>query len=177
MGIRNDLVDKDNTKKKWNWDWYDKLLDGTSDEHKTDPTVVRDIMEDPNSPAVLESVITPQQWSKLKDIHSKRNGIGDAYINPNQKAPTLISSYKKAGNHTSKFIGTERDGTNNDIPRFLTPRECLRIMGFPEEFYAPSISKDGINATAHFYAGIGNAVVPQVISSIGKELGKCLPNN
>ena len=85
----------------------------------------------------------------------------------------MISSYKRTGNHTSKFIGTERDGTKNDIPRFLTPRECLRIMGFGEDFYAPSICKDG-DATAHFYAGVGNAVVPPVISSIGKELVKCL---
>ena len=173
VGIRNDLVDKDDIK-KWNWDWYDKILDGSSTEHETDSTVVRNMMEPPNSPAVLEAVMTSQQWSKLKDIHSKRNGIGYAYINPNQKAPTLISSYKRTGNHTSKFIGTEKDGTKNDIPRFLTPRECLRIMGFGEDFYAPSISKDGNEATSHFYAGIGNAVVPQVISSIGKELVKCL---
>ena len=173
VGVRNDLVGKDNTK-KWNWDWYDKILDGTSNDHETNQIVVWDIMEPPDSPSVSECVLTQQQWTKLQDIHSKRNGISDAYINPNQKAPTLISSYKRAGSHTSKFIGTERDGTKNDIPRFLTPRECLRIMGFGEDFYAPSISKDGNDASAHFYAGIGNAVVPQVISSIGKELLICL---
>ena len=40
----------------------------------------------------------------------------------------------------------------------------------------PSISVDidGKVATAHFYSGIGNAVVPPVISSIGRELVRCL---
>lgn len=174
VGIRNDLMVGKHGSKKWNWDWYEKILQGTSEDYNANPAVVRDIMEAPDSSAVLESEISPHQFSKLIDIHSKRNGIGYAYINPNQKAPTLISSYQRTGNHTSKFVLIEKDGTKRDIPRFLTPRECLRIMGFPEEFYAPSVNKDGNDATAHFYMGVGNAVVPIVVSSIGKELLRCL---
>ena len=172
VGIRNDLVGKDG-RGKWNWNWYENILRGTSGDYESNPIAVRDIMEPPDSSAVLESELSSTQWTKLKDIHSKRKGIGHTYINPDQKAPTLISSYKRSGNQTSKFVGTEKDGTERNIPRFLTPRECLRIMGFPEDYYAPSIRKDG-DATAHFYAGVGNAVVPQVVSSIGKELVKYL---
>ena len=58
--------------------------------------------------------------------------------------------------------------------RFLTPRECCRIQGFLEDYNIPSISRDGDESTAHFYAGIGNAVVPPVVSSIGKEIIACL---
>ena len=170
VGIRNDLVDNSG----YSWEWFDKMLQSSSEGYDANPIVVRDIMEHPDSSAVLESDITAHQWLKLKDIHSKRNGIESAYINIDTKAPTLISSYRRTGNHTSKFILSERDGTKRSIPRFLTPRECCRIQGFPEEYYAPSIRKDGSDATAHFYVGIGNAVVPQIVSSIGKELVRCL---
>jgi len=169
VGVRKDLVGK----QKFSWDWYDQMLhNGGSDSI---PLRVCDIMEPPDSPAVLESELSPQRWTKLQEIHSERgNGIINAHIDIDAKAPTLISSYRRSGNITSKFIFRERDGTKREIPRFLTPRECCRIQGFPEEYVVPSIGVDGDIETAHFYSGIGNAVVPPVVASIGKELIACL---
>lgn len=68
----------------------------------------------------------------------------------------------------------ERDGSCRDRPRFLTPRECCRIMGFPEDFAVPSVAADGDEMVGHFYAGIGNAVIPPVVSAVGEELMKVL---
>ena len=48
------------------------------------------------------------------------------------------------------------------------------LQGFPEEYIVPSIGVDDDIETAHFYSGIGNAVVPPVVASIGKELIACL---
>ena len=167
VGIRNDIVAKE--KKYFSWDWYDKIR-----EKQSSTTVVRDIMEHPDSLSVLNSELSTNQYTKLQEIHSKINGIEKAHIDINGKAPTLISSYRRSGNHTSKFIFVERDGTKRSIPRLLTTRECCRMQGFPEDFYAPSVDIDGKVVTAHFYSGIGNAVVPPVIASIGKELVRCL---
>ena len=166
VGIRNDIVDEG---KYFSWDWYDKIR-----EEQSSTTVVRDIMEPPDSLAVLNSELSTHQYTKLQEIHSKINGIEKAHIDINAKAPTLISSYRRSGNLTSKYIFVERDGTTRKIPRLLTTRECCRIQGFPDDFYAPSIDVDGKVATAHFYSGIGNAVVPPVVASIGKELVTCL---
>ena len=166
VGIRNDLVDEG---KYFSWDWYDKIR-----EEQSSTTVVRDIMEPPDSLAVLNSELSTHQYTKLKEIHSKINGIEKAHIDINAKAPTLISSYRRSGNLTSKYIFVERDGTTRKIPRLLTTRECCRIQGFPDDFYAPSVDVDGKVATAHFYSGIGNAVVPPVVASIGKVLVSCI---
>merc|ERR1719409_296306 len=97
-----------------------------------------------------------------------------ARINLDSKAPTLISSYRRASSYTSKYVFEELDRTRRDIPRFLTPRECCRLMGFPDEFPVPSIRCESEGFVSHFYFGIGNAVVPPLVSDIGKELLQAL---
>eukprot|EP00585_Thalassiosira_rotula_P022177 CAMPEP_0196218580 /NCGR_PEP_ID=MMETSP0912-20130531/36857_1 /TAXON_ID=49265 /ORGANISM="Thalassiosira rotula, Strain GSO102" /LENGTH=133 /DNA_ID=CAMNT_0041496283 /DNA_START=1 /DNA_END=402 /DNA_ORIENTATION=- len=131
-------------------------------------------MEHPDSPAVRESVLKEKQWAKVREVHSKWNGIERARMDIDAKAPTLISSYRRSGNHTSKYIFQERDGTDREVPRFLTPRECCRLQGFPEDYDVPSVGINGDVLTAHFYLGIGNAVVPQVVADVGKEVLRCL---
>ena len=133
VGVRKDLVGKQE-KKKFSWDWYDQMLDNGGLDDAI-PLIVRDIMEPPDSPDVLECELSPKRWTKLQEIHSERyNGIMNAHIDIDAKAPTLISSYRRSGNYTSKFIFEERDGTKREIPRLLTPRECCRLQGFPEEY-------------------------------------------
>jgi site-specific DNA-cytosine methylase len=169
VGLRTDLKHP-----AFSWDWYDKILQGAS-KAEAAALVVRSIMEPPDSSAVVENAITPSQWAKLQEMHLNREGgIQHARLDIDAKAPTLIASYRSVNNHTSKFIFNERDGTRREIPRFVTPREAARIQGFPENFYAPSAGGDGEVGVAHFYSGIGNAVVPQVVAAIGKELVRCL---
>lgn len=67
-----------------------------------------------------------------------------ASINIDSKAPTLISQYHRVGSFSTRFVFQEADGTARDgvrgnrRPRFLTPRECCRIMGFPQQFVVPT---------------------------------------
>lgn len=164
VGVRNDL----SFEHTFSWDWYDQMVQGGGSEVDTAiSTVVRDIMEPPDSLDVIKCQLSSNQWTKLQGLHSD---IDYARIDIDAKAPTLISSYRRSGK-TSKFIFCERDGMNRNIPRFLTPRECCRIQGFPEDYDIPTIGEDG---TARFYAGIGNAVVPQIVANIGRELVRCL---
>lgn len=116
--------------------------------------------------------------------------------------PTLTSSYRVGGSVTSKFIFEERDGTRRDgglthhsgeqdelgnpkggiktasvlRPRFYTPRECCRLMGFPDTFPVPS-AKHGPKALGAFYRAIGNAVCPPVLEAIGKEMVRLLESH
>ena len=85
-------------------------------------------------------------------------------------APTLISSYRH-DHLTCKFVAEEADGTRRATPRFLTPRECARLMGFPERFVWP-VPRARTGAAAGFaessiYRQMGNAVVPPMIEAIG----------
>ena len=48
-------------------------------------------------------------------------------------------------------------------PRKLTPRECARLQGFPEEFIIPV-------SDAQAYKQFGNSVAVPVIRAIAKEI-------
>lgn len=143
-------------------------------------TTVRSILEPKDCPSVVASELTPHQWKKVQDMHLKRNTLAaiDGRIDIDGKAPTLISLYHQISSFSTKYLFEQADGTRcdgvgeNRRPRFLTPRECCRIMGFPESFKVPCPTDT--DSVAHFYRAIGNAVTPPVISVLGKELMRCV---
>ena len=51
--------------------------------------------------------------------------------------------------------------------RKLTPRECFRLQGFPDEYYERA-SK--VNSDSQLYKQIGNSVTVNVIYEIAKRL-------
>jgi site-specific DNA-cytosine methylase len=134
--------------------------------------------------------IAPQ----VRAVHAGRgdDASDKARINVDGKSPTLISSYHKACSFSTRFLFEQADGTRcdgeggNRRPRFLTPRECCRIMGFPEDFAVPPPASSPASPTAgqgqgkealevaRFYRAIGNAVTPPVIAALGSELIRCL---
>ena len=151
-------------------------------KHRAQPTTssttnVRNVLEPDDSPAVKASELTQSQWSKIQSMYKSKNEVAsiDACIRLDAKAPTLISQYHRVGSLSTKFICHDLDGSDRDgaagrrRPRFLTPRECCRLMGFPEDFPVHGVVDD-----AHLYQGIGNAVTPPVISAIGRELLQCV---
>lgn len=95
------------------------------------------------------------------------------------KSPTLISGYHTASNFSTKFIfenvqdnpsSTDTDSSvvMRHRARFLTPRECARLMGFPDEF--PIVNGDTDQGRGLFYRQIGNAVCPPLIESVARQL-------
>jgi len=153
------------------FDW-DSLV--VNDLEGESASTVRDIMEAKYSPSVIACELTAQQHAKVQSIHSKRGTLlsKDGRIDPDRKVPTLISRYHDVSSVTTKYLFEEADGTPRLRPRFLTPRECTRLMGFPEEFTVPAYDNDV--AVSHFYKAIGNAVCPPVIAGIGKGLKRCI---
>ena len=86
--------------------------------------------------------------------------IEERWLDRDGKATTITSSYHHVSNHTTKYVQVSSEemmdqegqgqgqGQGNKgeaaaaaaaaAARFLTPRECARLMGFPETFPTPS---------------------------------------
>ena len=58
----------------------------------------------------------------------------------------------------------------NGTVRKLYPRECARLMGFPDTFVLARTQEQN-------YKQFGNSVVVEVIQLIAKQFALCLPQN
>jgi len=73
---------------------------------------------------------------------------------------TLSARYYKDGSE----ILIPQEGKN---PRRLTPRECARLLGFPETFKI-------VVSDTRAYSQFGNSVAVPVVQAIAQEMVKCL---
>jgi DNA-methyltransferase (dcm) len=109
--------------------------------------------------------LTDNLWKYLQDYakkhRAKGNGFGYSLTDPNGISRTLSARYYKDG---SEILIEQRKGKN---PRRLTPRECARLMGFPEDFRI-------VASDTKAYKQFGNSVVVPVVEHIAREMIKCL---
>lgn len=100
-------------------------------------------------------------WKYLRDYaekHQQRgNGFGFGLFGPDDVARTLSARYYKDGSEILISRGVRRN------PRRLTPRECARLMGFPEDFKIPV-------SDTQAYKQFGNSVVVPVVEAIAKAM-------
>lgn len=105
--------------------------------------------------------LTAHLWKYLRDYRKKHeaagNGFGFSKVGPKDTARTLSARYYKDGSE----ILVDRGGTKN--PRRLTPRECARLMGFPDTFEIPV-------SDTQAYKQFGNSVVVDVIEAVAKAM-------
>ena len=125
--------------------------------------------------------LTPRQYTKLQSLHSQQAHYA-ARLDVNSYTPTLISGYRQPASIATRYVMEEGGGTiRHGAPlrtRFLTVRECARIMGFPEEFGVEVGDGEGVEVevevtvgkVGHLYKGLGNAVVPGIVEGIGREI-------
>lgn len=108
--------------------------------------------------------LTDHLWDylqKYKAKHeSKGNGFGYGLVNKEGIARTLSARYYKDGSE----ILIPQEGKN---PRRLTPRECARLMGFPEDFKIPV-------SDTQAYKQFGNSIVVPVVEKIAESMISCL---
>jgi DNA (cytosine-5)-methyltransferase 1 len=99
-------------------------------------------------------------WRYLQDYaarhREKGNGFGFGLADKEGVTRTLSARYYKDGSE----ILIPQKGRN---PRRLTPRECARLMGFPDEL--PIAVSD-----TQAYRQFGNALVPQIASEVAKQV-------
>ena len=76
--------------------------------------------------------LSDKLWAYLQGYAAKHkaagNGFGFGLVYPDSVARTLSARYYKDG---SEILVYQGEGIN---PRRLTPRECARLMGFPDSF-------------------------------------------
>ncbi len=93
-----------------------------------------------------------------KAMHEKKgNGFGFCVFNADSPYTSTISArYYKDGSEAL----IEQEGKN---PRMLTPRECARLQGFPENFIIPV-------SNTQAYKQFGNSVCINVIEAVAKAM-------
>jgi DNA (cytosine-5)-methyltransferase 1 len=104
-------------------------------------------------------VLTTKLWKYLRDYaekhRAKGNGFGFGLVGPDDVARTLSARYYKDGSEILVSRGLRRN------PRRLTPRECARLMGYPDSF---RIQVSDTRA----YKQFGNSVVVPVIREVAR---------
>lgn len=123
---------------------------------------VGQILED-NKQVNEKYTLSEKLWSghvRRKEEHkNKGNGFGYCLFNKNSNYTNTISArYYKDG---SEVLIDQAD--INKRPRKLTPRECARLQGFPEEYQIPV-------SDAQAYKQFGNSVAMPVIEDIAKQM-------
>lgn len=100
----------------------------------------------------------------LEKHRQKGNGFGYRIANKKGITSTLTARYYKDGAEILVARGTNKN------PRKLTPRECARLMGFPEKFKIPVSDNQA-------YRQFGNAVVVPVVKPIARKMINCMNDN
>lgn len=79
--------------------------------------------------------LTDNLWLYLQNYAEKHrlkgNGFGFGLVKPTDVARTLSARYYKDGSEILVYQGARKN------PRRLTPRECARLMGYPDTFRIP----------------------------------------
>ena len=110
-------------------------------------------------------ILTDNLWAYLQKYAAKHkaagNGFGFGLVTPKDTTRTLSARYYKDG---SEILLSRGAGQN---PRRLTPRECARLMGYPDKFKI-------VVSDMQAYRQFGNSVVVPVIERIAKAVVKTL---
>ncbi len=103
--------------------------------------------------------LTDHMWRYLQAYAKKHkeagNGFGFGLVTRDDVSRTLSARYYKDGSE----ILVSRGKLKN--PRRLTPRECARLMGYPDTFQIPV-------SDTQAYRQFGNSVVVPVISEVAR---------
>jgi DNA (cytosine-5)-methyltransferase 1 len=118
--------------------------------------VLRDILEPDVS---TKYTLTDRLWAYLqeyKERHRRQgHGFGYELADLDGVTRTLSARYYKDG---SEILVPQ-----NGNPRRLTPRECARLMGFPDVFQIPV-------SDTRAYKQFGNSVVVPVIEALARAM-------
>lgn len=103
--------------------------------------------------------LTPKLWEYLQRYAEKHraagNGFGFGLANAESVTRTLSARYYKDGSEILVDQGSKKR------PRRLTPRECARLMGFPDTFRIPV-------SDTQAYRQFGNSVVMPVMQEVAR---------
>lgn len=110
--------------------------------------------------------LSDKLWTYLQayaDKHrAKGNGFGYGLVNLNGITRTLSARYYKDG---SEILIPQGEGKN---PRRLSPRECARLMGYPDEYRLDQVSD------VQAYRQCGNSVIVPLVTAVSEQIIKTI---
>jgi len=132
-------------------------------EQKRSDTRLGDVLEENskvNEKYTISDRLLAGHVRRRKEHKIKGNGFGYSLFNTESPFCNTISArYYKDG---SEILIDQSDIKKN--PRKLTPRECARIQGFPDDFNVSAVSD------VQIYKQFGNSVSVPVIQEIAKKI-------
>jgi DNA (cytosine-5)-methyltransferase 1 len=116
-----------------------------------------DILDDAADP---KYTLSDKLWKWIQSHAAKHadkgHGFGYSIADVDGITRTLSARYHKDG---QEILISQRDKN----PRRLTPKECSRLMGFPDDFIIPV-------SDTQAYKQFGNAVVPSIVTPIARAI-------
>ena len=110
--------------------------------------------------------LSDKLWNYLQNYAQKHkekgNGFGYGLVDMGGITRTLSARYYKDG---SEILIPQGEGKN---PRRLTPRECARLMGYPDEYIINAVSE------VQAYRQCGNSVIVPLITAVSEQLVKTM---
>jgi DNA (cytosine-5)-methyltransferase 1 len=120
---------------------------------------IKDILENEvDSKYTLSDKLWDYLQGYAKKHKEKGNGFGYGLTNLDGISRTMSARYYKDG---AEILIPQ----NEKNPRRLTPRECARLQGFPDNFVIPVSDNQA-------YKQFGNSVVTPLIQAVGKNIVK-----
>ena len=109
--------------------------------------------------------LSDKLWAYLQNYaekhRAKGNGFGYGLVDLNGITRTLSARYYKDGSE----ILVPQEGKN---PRRLSPRECARLMGYPDQYMIDRVSD------VQAYRQCGNSVIVPLITAVSEQIIKTL---
>ncbi len=109
-----------------------------------------------NKPVIIKNIFNSYPLKPIRVGLVNKGGQGERIYHENGHAITLSAYGGGIGAKTGLYL------TNNTV-RKLAPKECSRVMGFPDNFIYHS-------SDAQAYKQFGNSVVVNVLQEITKEI-------
>lgn len=137
----------------------------TFPEQPTPTKTIKDILDSNPDP---KYTLSDKLWSYLQAYaekhRAKGNGFGYGMASLDGISRTLSARYYKDG---SEILIPQAEGEN---PRKLSPRECARLMGYPDTYKLNQVSD------VQAYRQCGNSVVVPLISAVSEQIITTLNN-
>lgn len=147
----------------FNKDIFDGKEVFTFPEQHASTRSIKEILEPNIDP---KYTLSDKLWQYLQNYaekhRAKGNGFGFGLVDLNGITRTLSARYYKDG---SEILIPQGDGKN---PRKLSPRECARLMGYPDEYRIDRVSD------VQAYRQCGNSVIVPLITAVSEQIIKTM---